>query len=198
MEPAVVMEGITMAFGPNEVLKGIDLSIEPGKVTAMLGANGAGKSTLIKVLSGVYNGYGGTVVIDGAPVYIDHPTTAHALGIQAVHQKIADGVVPGLSVAENLLFEGIVNNQVSRAASLRSLVPKAREVAAILDLGWSDADCRSATHSAGSRPRPRTTPAHPRRAHLGVVGDRGRASLWRDPSASRRRCCHLLRFPPDR
>ena len=138
MESAVEMQGITMAFGPNEVLKGIDLAIEPGKVTAMLGANGAGKSTLIKVLSGVYNGYGGTVIIDGAPVYIDHPTTAHAHGIEAVHQKIADGVVPGLSVAENLLFEGIVNNQVSRAASLRSLMPRAREVAAVLDLGWSD------------------------------------------------------------
>ena len=143
MEPAVAMEGITMAFGPNEVLKGIDLAIEPGKVTAMLGANGAGKSTLIKVLSGVYNGYGGTVIIDGAPVYIDHPTTAHAHGIEAVHQKIADGVVPGLSVAENLLFEGIVNNQVSRAASLRSLMPRAREVAAVLDLGWSDELLRS-------------------------------------------------------
>ncbi|MCP3998936.1 MAG: sugar ABC transporter ATP-binding protein [bacterium] len=132
-----------MAFGPNEVLKGIDLAIEPGKVTAMLGANGAGKSTLIKVLSGVYNGYGGTVLIDGAPVYIDHPTTAHAHGIEAVHQKIADGVVPGLSVAENLLFEDIVNNQVSRAASLRSLMPRAREVAAVLDLGWSDELLRS-------------------------------------------------------
>lgn len=138
MEPAVVMEGITMAFGPNEVLKGIDLAIEPGKVTAMLGANGAGKSTLIKVLSGVYNGYGGTVVIDGAPVFVDHPTTARAHGIEAVHQKIADGIVPGLSVAENLLFEGIVNNEVSRAASLRRLMPRAREVAAVLDLNWSD------------------------------------------------------------
>ena len=117
VETAVEMQGITMAFGPNEVLKGIDLALEPGKVAAMLGANGAGKSTLIKVLSGVYNGYGGAVVIDGAPVFIDHPTTARRYGIEAVHQKIADGVVPGLSVAENLLFEGIVNNQVSRAAS---------------------------------------------------------------------------------
>ncbi len=143
MESAVEMQGITMAFGPNEVLKGIDLAIEPGKVTAMLGANGAGKSTLIKVLSGVYNGYGGTVIIDGTPVYIDHPTTAHAHGIEAVHQKIADGVVPGLSVAENLLFEDIVNNKVSRGASLRSLMPRAREVAAVLDLGWSDELLRS-------------------------------------------------------
>jgi simple sugar transport system ATP-binding protein len=143
VETAVEMQGITMAFGPNEVLKGIDLALEPGKVTAMLGANGAGKSTLIKVLSGVYNGYGGAVVIDGAPVFIDHPTTARQYGIEAVHQKIADGVVPGLSVAENLLFEGIVNNQVSRAASLRSLMPKAKEVATVLDLDWSDELLRS-------------------------------------------------------
>ena len=143
MSATVEIRNITMAFGPNEVLKGIDLDLEPGKVTAMLGANGAGKSTLIKVLSGVNNSYGGTVLIDGSPVHIDHPTTARAHGIQAVHQKIADGVVPGLSVAENLLFEGIVNNQVSRAASLRRLMPEARRMAAVLDLDWSDDVLRS-------------------------------------------------------
>ncbi len=143
MTTAIEMRDITMSFGANEVLKGINLELEPGKVTAILGANGAGKSTLIKVLSGVYNGYGGTVIIDGAAVVIDHPTTARSYGIEAVHQKIADGVVPGLSVAENLLFEAIVNNDVSRAASHRSLMPRAREVASVLDLDWSDDLLRS-------------------------------------------------------
>ena len=112
----------------------------------MLGANGAGKTTLIKVLSGVNSDYGGSVIIDGLPIHIDHPTTARAQGIQAVHQKIADGVVPGLSVAENLLFESIVNNKVSRAASLRQLMPEARRMAAVLDLGWSDEMLRSDVH----------------------------------------------------
>ena len=143
MSATVEMRNITMSFGANEVLKGIDLDLEPGKVTAMLGANGAGKSTLIKVLSGVNSGYGGSVIIDGSAVHIDHPKTARAHGIQAVHQKIADGVVPGLSVAENLLFEGIVNNEVSRAASLRRLMPEARRMAAVLDLRWSDEILRS-------------------------------------------------------
>lgn len=132
-----------MSFGPNEVLRGIDLEIEPARVTALLGANGAGKSTLIKVLSGVYPNYGGTVLIDDAAVVIDHPTTAHRFGIDAVHQKIADGVVPGLSVAENLLLESIVQNGVSRIASLKALLPKAREVASVLDLDWSDDVLRS-------------------------------------------------------
>lgn len=143
MKTAIEMRDVTMAFGANEVLKGINLAFEPGKVTALLGANGAGKSTLIKVLSGVYTSYGGAVVIDGATVDIDHPTTARKYGIEAVHQKVADGVVPGLSVAENLLFEGIVNNSVSRAASLKSLMPQAREIAAVLDLDWSDDVLRS-------------------------------------------------------
>ncbi len=143
MTTAIEMRDITMSFGPNEVLKGIDLELEPGKVTAILGANGAGKSTLIKVLSGVYNDYGGTVIIDGAAVVIDHPTTARSYGIEAVHQKIADGVVPGLSVAENFLFEAIVNNDVPRASSRRALMPRARAVASVLDLDWSDDVLRS-------------------------------------------------------
>ncbi|MCB0906264.1 MAG: sugar ABC transporter ATP-binding protein [Nocardioidaceae bacterium] len=138
MAAAVEMRGITMSFGANEVLKGIDLDLAPGEVTAMLGANGAGKSTLIKVLSGVNAGYGGQITIDGETVTIDHPTTAHSHGIQAVHQRIADGVVPGLTVAENLLFEGIVNNQVPRAKGLRGLMPRARQMTSVLDLGWSD------------------------------------------------------------
>lgn len=141
--PAIEMHDITMSFGANQVLRGIDLALEAGKVTAMLGANGAGKSTLIKVLSGVHTGYGGTIALDGKPLTIDHPTTARAHGIQAVHQKVADGIVPGLSVAENLLFEAIVNNQVARATSLRRLIPKAREMAEVLDLRWSDDVLRS-------------------------------------------------------
>jgi len=143
MTAVIEMRDITMAFGANQVLKGIDLDLEAGKVTAVLGANGAGKSTLIKVLSGVHNDYGGTVLIDGAAVYLDHPTTAQSHGIEAVHQKIADGIVPGLSVAENFLFEDIVNNRISRTASMRTIVPRAKEVASILDLDWSDDVMRS-------------------------------------------------------
>lgn len=142
----VTVRGITKAFGANLVLDGIDLHLEPGKVTAMLGANGAGKSTLIKVLSGVHSDYGGVVEIDGEGVDLDHPTTARRHGIQVVHQKISDAVVPGLSVAENLLFEQIVSNGVGWARSLRALLPDARKMAATLDLDWSDDVLRSDVH----------------------------------------------------
>ncbi|CAN5253992.1 sugar ABC transporter ATP-binding protein [soil metagenome] len=146
MTTVIHMNDVTMSFGSNQVLRGVELDLHSGEVTGLLGANGAGKTTLIKILSGANSNYSGTVAIDGAAVTIDSPSTSRALGIEAVHQRISDGIVPGLSVAENLLFEGIVVSEVPRFASSRSLVPRAREVAAVLDLDWSDAFLRSDAH----------------------------------------------------
>lgn len=138
----VEIRGVTMAFGTNPVLRGVDMSVPQGQVTALLGANGAGKSTLIKVLSGVYPQHGGTVQIDGEPVHLNSPADSRAVGIETVHQKIDDGIIPGLSVAENLLFERIASGQLPRIASLRSMLGPAREVAQALELDWSDSFLR--------------------------------------------------------
>ena len=141
--PVVEMREITMAFGSNQVLRGVDVSLHPGQVTAMLGANGAGKSTLIKILCGLYGGYGGAILMDGTPVDIRNPTMARANGIEVVHQQIAQAIVPGMSVAENLLFDRIVDSTVSPTASLGTLVAEARKVAAVLDLNWPDSRLRA-------------------------------------------------------
>ncbi|WP_454083415.1 sugar ABC transporter ATP-binding protein [Georgenia sp. Marseille-Q6866] len=138
-EAALTLEGITMSFGPNRVLKGVSFELQPGRVTALLGANGAGKSTLIKILSGVYRPDGGRVLVSGDPVDISSPMSAARHGIQTVHQRIDESMVPGLTVAENLVFEELVQRRLGRVGSLRSLLPRAREVAETLDLGWSDA-----------------------------------------------------------
>ena len=50
--PIIELKDIRKSFGPVEVLKGVDMKVYPGKVTALVGDNGAGKSTLIKGLSG--------------------------------------------------------------------------------------------------------------------------------------------------
>lgn len=136
MLSTVEMKSISMSFGQNAVLRGVDLKLTGGSITALLGANGAGKSTLIKILSGVYPGYQGELVIDGKTEVINSPADAVALGIQTVHQRVSDAIVPGLTVAENLLFEKLAQNKIARSGSTKNLLPRAKAVAEGLGLNW--------------------------------------------------------------
>ncbi|WP_329370067.1 sugar ABC transporter ATP-binding protein [Streptomyces sp. NBC_01483] len=136
---AVALRDVSMAFGGKTVLASVSLDIAPGSVVALLGANGAGKSTLIKILSGVHTEHGGQVSVNGAPVALHSPLAARQLGIQTVHQRIGEGIVPGLSVAENLVFEELAQTRGNPFLNGRRLLARAREIQAALDLGWSDA-----------------------------------------------------------
>ncbi|WP_202619116.1 sugar ABC transporter ATP-binding protein [Ornithinimicrobium cavernae] len=135
---ALRLEGITKDFGPNRVLKGVTMDLRAGRVTALLGANGAGKSTLIKILSGIYERQDGRILVSGQAVDISTPMTAAQHGIQTVHQRIDDSIIPDLTVAENLVFEEMVRGSGPRVRTLKSLLPRAREIAQTLDLEWSD------------------------------------------------------------
>lgn len=128
-----------MAFGGRTVLESVSLDIAPGSVVALLGANGAGKSTLIKILSGVHTDHGGEVSVNGEPVALHSPFAARQLGIQTVHQRIGEGIVPGLTVAENLVFEELAQSRGNPFLNGRRLLARAREIQSALDLGWSDA-----------------------------------------------------------
>ncbi len=145
----VGLADITMSFGDNRVLRGVSFDIIAAEVTALMGANGAGKSTVIKILSGLHPDYTGAVTLDGVAARIESPQAARRLGIETVHQRIGEGIVPGLSVAENLLFERIAQGEVARFASLRSLLPAARSVMGALDLGWSDSFLRTDVFEIG-------------------------------------------------
>src|SRR5919107_750940 len=93
--PAVGLTDVSMAFGDKTVLASVSLDIAPGSVVALLGANGAGKSTLIKILSGVHTDHGGQVTVNGTRADLQSPLAARQLGIQTVHQRIGEGIVPG-------------------------------------------------------------------------------------------------------
>jgi ABC-2 type transport system ATP-binding protein len=55
-------------FGKQKVLEGVDLSVSPGEVVALVGKNGCGKSTLIQAIAGLIPVDAGTVLIDEAPI----------------------------------------------------------------------------------------------------------------------------------
>jgi Cu-processing system ATP-binding protein len=60
--------GLTKRFGRLDVLKGVDLALKSGRVTAVLGPNGAGKSTLIKCILGLTHPDSGTLTVNGTAV----------------------------------------------------------------------------------------------------------------------------------
>ncbi|BDV31779.1 ATP-binding cassette domain-containing protein [Microbacterium terricola] len=101
-EPIIELVGVKKSFGPVSVLKGVDLRVYPGKVTALVGDNGAGKSTLIKGLAGVQPYDEGEVRIDGEHRDLHSPREAGSLGIEVVYQDLA--LCDNLDIVQNMFL----------------------------------------------------------------------------------------------
>jgi D-xylose transport system ATP-binding protein len=101
-KPLLSLRGIEKSFGAVHVLKGVDLDVRPGHVTALVGDNGAGKSTLIKGIAGIYGFDDGEYFFDGDPVTVHNPRDANALGIEVVYQDLA--LCDNLDVVHNMFL----------------------------------------------------------------------------------------------
>ncbi|MGE2732102.1 amino acid ABC transporter ATP-binding protein [Mycolicibacterium vaccae] len=64
---------IHLAFGPNKVLRGVDLDVAAGSSTAVIGPSGSGKSTLLRTLNRLYEPDRGDILLDGRSVLGDDP-----------------------------------------------------------------------------------------------------------------------------
>lgn len=112
-ENILEMRDITKRFACNTVLDKVQLLVRRGEVHALLGENGAGKSTLMKILMGIYQKDGGTIILDGEEVQIHSPKQALELGIAMIHQEL--NPVLDLSISENVFLgkeitsHGVVN-----------------------------------------------------------------------------------------
>ena len=100
--PLIELSGVKKSFGPVDVLKGTDLKIFPGRVTALVGDNGAGKSTLIKGLAGVQWYDEGSVKFNGEEVHLTTPRISAALGIEVVYQDLA--LCENLDIVQNMFL----------------------------------------------------------------------------------------------
>jgi len=128
------LEGVGKSFAENRVLVDLDLEIRSGEVLALLGANGAGKSTLVKIIAGSHGHDTGQLLIDGKELLFASPHDARRHGIVAVHQQVEQGVVPGLSVAENLLLDELCGASGTLFFRPGEALRRAAEIAAGLEL----------------------------------------------------------------
>ncbi|MBY6047859.1 ABC transporter ATP-binding protein [Vannielia litorea] len=67
-DPRLAARTLRLAYGATPVIEGLDLAIEPGRFTALVGPNGCGKSTLLRALAGLHAPASGQVVLDGASI----------------------------------------------------------------------------------------------------------------------------------
>lgn len=98
----ISLRDITKNYGSFRALRGINLDVEAGRVTCILGDNGAGKSTLIKILSGIHQATSGTMLIDGTENPMGLTREAIDNGIATVHQNLA--IVDEMSVWRNFFL----------------------------------------------------------------------------------------------
>jgi simple sugar transport system ATP-binding protein len=100
--PLVEMEDVGKSYGAIRALEGVNLTVNAGEVTCVLGDNGAGTSTFIKILAGAHAHTSGDFVVDGEKRSFSSPREALALGIATVYQDLA--VVPLMPVWRNFFL----------------------------------------------------------------------------------------------
>jgi branched-chain amino acid transport system ATP-binding protein len=121
--------GLCAGYGDVPVLRGIDLSIPSGSITALIGANGAGKTTLLRAISGIIPTEAGTVRYDGQDIVGMPPQDIVRAGLVQVPE--GRRLFPDMTVLENLLVGS--SSPVARPkrdenlATVLELFPKVRE-----------------------------------------------------------------------
>src|SRR4051812_28227193 len=100
--PLFRMEAISKRYGGVHALRDAALSVDGGRIHAILGENGAGKSTLIKIIAGVIAADSGRMMMAGREVTFASPSQAGRAGIACVFQELS--LVPDLTVADNIFI----------------------------------------------------------------------------------------------
>ena len=124
--PALLLEGVHKSFGPNEVLKGIDLTVEPHEVVCLIGASGSGKSTLLRCVNLVEPIDAGRVVVEGEEI------TAQGVDANRIRRRI--GIVyqsynlfPHMTVLRNITLaprEALKQNRAQAEENARNLLDR--------------------------------------------------------------------------
>jgi ribose transport system ATP-binding protein len=155
------MRGISKRYGGVRALHKAQLTVEAGRIHAVLGENGAGKSTLIKIMAGVVAPDEGEMLLEGRPVSFASPAAAHAAGIVCIFQELS--LIPDLSVADNIaisnpprrfgLIDRLAQRRMAEEALARAGAPDIHPLALIKDLSLSRRQMVEIAKALARRPR---------------------------------------------
>jgi heme exporter protein A len=118
MHAAIEVRGLGKTYGSRPVLRGLDLSIAPGRIVALVGANGAGKTTLLRLIAGLARPTAGAVLIHGLDTHTAREQARRQVGFLS-HQPL---LYLGLSAEENLRFYADLYGLVRPTERITSLV----------------------------------------------------------------------------
>jgi len=137
LSPILELKNISKSFPGVKALDNVSLSIDGSSVMALVGENGAGKSTLIKIITGVYPTYEGTMLLHGNKIKFSNPRDAFNAGISVVHQE--RNLIETFSIAENIFLERITD-RVARRVNMKPLYDEAKKYLDMVGLKVSPKD----------------------------------------------------------
>src|SRR5512146_836642 len=125
----LTLRNVVAGYGGSDVLKGVNLEVEPGSITCLVGPNGAGKSTVLRAVSGLIKPRLGEILFNGRSIAGLAPRQILSLGIVQVPQN--HSLFPDISVRENVrLGAFLLNDRLlveKRLAEVEQLFPIVRE-----------------------------------------------------------------------
>ena len=118
--PKIAFKDVQLAFGPKQVLKGIDLEVAEGESLVVIGGSGSGKSVLIKTLLGITTPDQGQVLVDGENVVGISGQKREALNSKIGMLFQGGALFDSLKVWENVAF-GLIQTGVAKGDAARGL-----------------------------------------------------------------------------
>lgn len=158
----VEFRGLRREFGSTVALDGLDLTVRPGELLALLGPSGCGKTTALRMLAGFEHPDSGEVLVDGEDVT---RVPAHRRDAGMVFQSYS--LFPHLSALDNVAF-GLRMRKV-RTAERRARAAELLDLVGLADKGRASRTSSprpAAAHRAGPRTRPAPARTAARRAAL--------------------------------